>query len=77
MTATWISLAIALLKLSHSLVGWLHRKQMIKAGEDSIIASTALAILDETQTGKELRAYIDNMEEGEALALWDRMLKHE
>ena len=74
---TWVSLAVTLLKLANSLIGWLKSRDMIKAGEDRLIASTALAIFEETQAGKELRQHIENLEEDEALALWNRMLKHE
>lgn len=72
---TWVTLAVGLLKLANSLIGWLNQRKMIQAGEDRIIASTALAIFQETQSGKELRELIDNLENDEALQLWDRMLE--
>ena len=75
--STWLTIAVTLLKLASSLIGWLKERDMIRAGEDKIIASTALAIFQETQAGKELREHIINLEEDEALALWDRMLNNE
>jgi hypothetical protein len=47
----------------------------MQAGEDRVIASTALAIFNETQSGKELREHIEKLDDTEATALWDRMLK--
>lgn len=75
--STWVTLAVGLMKLANSIIGWLNQRRMMQAGEDKLIASTALAIFQETQTGKELREHIDNLDNDEALALWDRMLKNE
>lgn len=74
---SWVSFIVTLLKLAVSLTGWLKERRQIKAGEDALIASAALAVLEKTQKGKELRQYIDSLGDEDALSVWERMLKHE
>ena len=76
MTTTWITIAVTLLKLAHSLVEWLNKRNMLQAGQDQAIAAAALLVFEETEAGKQLREHIENLEEDDALALWDRMLEH-
>jgi hypothetical protein len=75
LTSTWITIVVTLMKLAHSLTTYLQSRRLMQAGEDRVIATTALAIFNETQSGKELREHIEKLDDTEATALWDRMLK--
>lgn len=71
---SWVSITVAILKFAMTIFTWARDQKLIKAGEDKVVASTALAILEETQHGKELRAHVEKLDDPEAALLWDRML---
>lgn len=73
----WLGILNLLLQAASALFGWLRDRQLIKAGNDAAVAKAALEILEKTQQGKELREHIQSLEDAEADALWDRMLKQE
>ena len=72
---SWVSFIAAVLKFAMTVFLWARENKLVKAGEDKIIATSALAILGETETGKEIRAHIDRLDDTQAADLWDRMLK--
>jgi hypothetical protein len=67
----WVSLGLALLKAASAFLNWIQSRQQFKAGEDSEIAKTALAILDKTQAGKRIMEKINAMSDGELDSLVD------
>ncbi len=70
---TWISALSALMQLALTLLRFLQNRQMIKAGQDEVIAKAALEILENTRTGKELREKIKSLDDDAADKLWDDM----
>lgn len=49
---TWLSLALALLKLVNSIILWARERELISEGYDKAIAEQAAAILKKTEAGK-------------------------
>lgn len=72
---SWVSFIAAILKFAMTVFLWARENKMVKAGEDKVIAATALTILQETEEGKAIRDHIEKLGDPEAAALWDRMLK--
>lgn len=70
---SWGSLIGIGLKLILALLNYVNTKKAMKAGEDKIIASYSLKILNATKTGKVLRDRIKAMDDEKADALWDDM----
>lgn len=72
---SWSSLILASLKMAVSLIQYVNRQQSLEAGQDKAIAQAALAVLEATQYGKDLRARVAQLTDGEADDLWDRMVE--
>ena len=72
---SFFSIASVLLSFAKALIGWLHDRRMIKAGEDAAVARAATELLERTQAGKELRERVNALEPDAEEKLWDRMLK--
>lgn len=70
----WVSLIVGTLKLLVALVGFFQRKELIRAGEDKIIAQQATKLLTLTRHGRALREKVKALDDEEADRLWDNML---
>lgn len=55
---SWIELALAFLKLTNLLVGWAKDKQQMDAGADRAVAQASVAILNKTQSAKQVMAEV-------------------
>jgi hypothetical protein len=71
---SWGSLAVTFVKLVLGIVSYMNKRQMLKAGEDKVIAETSLRILESTKHGKELRERIRGLNEEEVTSLWDDII---
>ena len=71
----WASFVLAALKLALSLTSYLREKAMLQSGQDKAVAQAALAVLEATDYGRELRKRIASLTDEEADDLWDRMLR--
>lgn len=71
---TWSSFILAALRLALSLTNYLRDKAQLESGQDKEIARAALAVLEATQHGKELRARVASMTDEDADDLWNRMV---
>ncbi len=59
---SWVSLALALLKLVNNLMTWARERELISKGQDIEIARQSAAILAETKYAKDIRAKIAAMD---------------
>jgi hypothetical protein len=68
---SWISLALALLKLINAIVSWSRERELITRGQDMEIAKQTAAILAQTEYAKDVRKQIAALDE----AAVDRALR--
>jgi hypothetical protein len=68
------SFILACLNLATALTKWVSQRQALDAGQDKEIARAALAVLELTKRGKEIRAAVAAMSDQDADGLWDRMV---
>lgn len=69
----WASIGLALLKLVLGIMRMIENKQQFKAGQDSEIAKTAVAILQKTEAGKKLMEKINAMDDDDLGDLIDAL----
>jgi hypothetical protein len=62
---TWASLALAVLKLVNTIMGYLDRDALIKSGYDKAIADVGQDILSKTATGKAIMEKVNALSDGE------------
>lgn len=60
---SWLSLAIALLKLANAIFTWYQQNALIAEGYDKAIADEALKTLKLTSAGKKIMERVDAMDE--------------
>lgn len=70
---TWISALSTILQLVLTLLKFAQQRQLVKAGQDEVIAKHALAILESTEAGKAIREKIKALDDDTADKLWDDM----
>jgi hypothetical protein len=58
---TYVSLILAILKLINTLMDYVNKEALMKAGADAEIAKTSAAILRKTQAGKAIMEKVDAM----------------
>jgi hypothetical protein len=58
---SWVSLAVALLKIVSTIIIWARQRELISEGSDKAIAAETQAILRQTQAGKLIMEKIDAM----------------
>lgn len=59
---SWVSFALAILKVVSSIITWARERELISEGQDSEIAKTTAAILAQTEYAKNVRKEIANMD---------------
>jgi hypothetical protein len=62
---TWVSFALALLKLVNSIISWAHKRELISEGYRQALAEQAFAIATKVQTKKAIQERVDAMSEAE------------
>jgi hypothetical protein len=62
---TWVSLALALLKMVNSIILWARERELISEGYDQAIADESQSILRKTQAGKAIMERVDAMSEAD------------
>lgn len=62
---SWISFALALLKLVNSIISWAHDRELISEGYREAFAEQALAIATKVRTRDQIREKVDAMSEVE------------
>lgn len=62
---TWISFALALLKLVNSIISWARERELISEGYQQALAEQAFAIAAKVQTKKAIQERVDAMSETE------------
>lgn len=62
---SWISLALALLKLVSLWMTWARERELISEGFDKAIAEVALEIVRKTDAGKKIMEKVDAMSDAE------------
>lgn len=62
---TWISLALALLKLVNAIVNWASQRELISQGYREALADMAMKIAARTATKKAIQEKIDAMSDDE------------
>jgi hypothetical protein len=72
---SWASLALAVVQLAISVLEWSKRREIFAAAQEQESARQALRLLELTEQGRRLRAELAKLTEGEALALWEDMVK--
>ena len=60
---SWISLALALLKLVNGIMTWARERELISEGHDAAIAEAASQILVKTTAGKAIMEKVNAMDE--------------
>jgi hypothetical protein len=60
---SWISLALALLKLVNAIMTWARQRELISQGQDIEIARQTAAILAQTEYAKHVREKIASMDD--------------
>lgn len=59
---SWVSLALALLKLINGILSWARERELISQGQDIEIAKQTAAILAQTEYAKNVRQKIATMD---------------
>lgn len=62
---SWISLAIALLRVVNSIMTWARERELISQGHDAAIAEISQQILRKTTAGKALMEKVNALSESE------------
>lgn len=62
---SWISLALALLKLVNGIMTWAKQRELISEGQDQAIAEMSQQILVKTTAGKLLMEKVNALSESE------------
>ena len=65
MTDTYLSIALALLKLVYGFMTWARQRELITEGYDKAIAETAHSILLKTDAGKKIMERVNAMSDDE------------
>lgn len=65
MVFSWLSFAIALLKLVNSIISYFHDRGLIDEGRRQVIAENALNIATKVKSRDEIRKQVDAMSEEE------------
>jgi hypothetical protein len=58
---SWISLALALLKLVNTIMTWVNERELIAQGYDKAIAEVTQSILVKTAAGKKIMERVNEM----------------
>ena len=61
----WLSLAVALLKLTNLILDLVRTGKAVQSGKDAEIAKEAAAILSKTQTAKEIMQQVTGLTEAQ------------
>lgn len=61
----WLSLAVALLKLTNLILDLVRTGKAVQSGKDAEIAKEAAAILSKTQTAKEIMQQVTGLSEAQ------------
>ena len=72
---SWASLALATIQLAASILEWVKRREATTQVQEQEAVRQALRLLELTDQGKRLRAELSKLSEGEALSLWEDMIK--
>lgn len=62
---SWLSFAVALLKLVNAIIGWAHDRGMIDEGRRQVIAEITANIAAKVKVRDEIREQVDAMSESE------------
>jgi hypothetical protein len=62
---SWVSLALALLKIALSIMTWARERELVSEGQDREIADTTQAILAKTTAGKLILEKVNAMSSSE------------
>jgi len=62
---SWISLALALLKLVNTIMTWVNERELIAQGYDKAIAEVTQSILVKTTAGKAIMEKVNRMSDAE------------
>lgn len=62
---SWISLALALLKVVNAIMTWARERELISAGYDQAIAEVSQSILLKTDAGKKIMENVNAMSDAE------------
>ncbi len=60
---SWISLALALLKLVNGIMTWARERELINAGQDEAIAAMSQQIMAKTAAGKKILERVNALSE--------------
>lgn len=60
---SWISLAIALLRVVNSIMTWARERELISQGQDEAIAQMSQQIMQKTAAGKAIMEKVNAMDE--------------
>lgn len=62
---SWISLALALLKLVNGIMTWARERELISAGHDAAIAKMSQQIMQKTEAGKKILEKVNAMSDAD------------
>ena len=62
---SWVSLALALLKLVNAIMTWARERELISEGYDKAIAEASQSILLKTEAGKKIMEKVNALSEAD------------